>query len=331
MALDLKGKQLQVLRDALVRAFPSYSDLQMMLLFELNEDIGRHVPIGPMDKVATDLILWARSQSRLDELIAGARAQNPTNLDLRQFALEISVTSDEPPKGKLEAMVLKNVPFQKVAQWRDQMAKVEKAVCRVELPEGTGMGTGFLIGPSAILTNWHVAKLLEEQNLKPEQAGVRFDYAADASGVAVPAGKFYRFVSDYIVDKSPETELDFALLKVEGAPGNEAIGPGDQTRGWLSYQPHEFEIGEIQFILQHQLAAPLNLSAGAVTAINSLHKRVTYTANTDFGSSGSPVFTIGWKIAALHHWGEQTGNMGIPLNYIWEQLEADKKLSALEK
>lgn len=326
MSLDLKGKQLEELRDALVSAFPNYDDLKMMMLFELNERLQKYVERGPMNRVATDLIEWAEAQGKLEALIAGARAKNPGNVALQRFAVEVSLTSDAPPAGRLEAIVLKDLPFQKVNQWRARMVERERTVCRVEMPEGTGVATGFLIGKDAVLTNWHVANVLAQKKLQPEQAGVRFDYAAGADGLTVPAGEFYPFEADWLVDQSQVKDLDFALLRVAGDPGMQIVGETGGTRGWLNYNPHQFSVGEIQLILQHPLAAPLNLSAGAVTAVNSMHKRVTYTANTEPGSSGSPVFTLGWDLVALHHYGEQTGNMGIPLNYIWQQLEQGNKL-----
>lgn len=326
MPINLKGKQLQALQDALVSAFPSYADLKMMLLFQLNERLQMYVAPGPMNQVAMDLIEWAEAQGKLEALIAGARARNPGNVPLQRFAVEVSLTSDAPPQGQLEAIVLKDVPFQQVNQWRARMVERERTVCRVEMPEGTGVGTGFLIGKDAVLTNWHVANVLAAKKLQPEQAGVRFDYAAGVDGLTVPAGEFYPFKADWLIDDSPVKELDFALVRVAGDPGMQIVGETGETRGWLNYNQHQFAIGEIQLILQHPLAAPLNLSAGAVTAVNSMHKRVTYTANTERGSSGAPVFTLGWDLVALHHYGEQTGNMGIPLNYIWQQLEQGNKL-----
>jgi hypothetical protein len=326
VSIDLKGKQQEALRDALVSAFPNYDELKMMLFFELNEKLQKYVERGPMNRVAMDLIEWAEAQGKLEELIAGARAKNPGNVALRRFAVEVSLTSDTPPQGKLEAMVLEGVPFQKVNQWRQRMVEIERAVCRVEMPEGTGVGTGFLIGADAILTNWHVANVLALKSLQPDQAGVRFDYAAGSDGLTVPAGQFYPFKAEWLIDSSPVRDLDFAMVRVAGDPGMQTVGETSETRGWLNYKLHQSAIGEIQLILQHPLAAPLNLSAGAVTAVNTMHKRVTYTANTAPGSSGSPVFTLGWDLVALHHYGEQTGNMGIPLNYIWQQLEQGNRL-----
>ena len=39
--------------------------------------------------------------------------------------------------------------------WAERLIKVERRVCRVEV-DGAGLGTGFLVGPDTVLTNWHV-------------------------------------------------------------------------------------------------------------------------------------------------------------------------------
>jgi hypothetical protein len=42
--------------------------------------------------------------------------------------------------------------------WQDRLVKIERQVCRVEL-EGNALGTGFLVGPDTVLTNWHVFEI----------------------------------------------------------------------------------------------------------------------------------------------------------------------------
>ena len=81
---------------------------------------------------------------------------------------------------------------------------------------------------------------------------------------------------------------------------------------------------------RRSFALSLLLGAGVVTADDSVHQRVVYTTNTLPGSSGAPVFTLGWELVALHHFGEATGNRGIPLAAIWTQLEAKGTLSQLD-
>jgi len=323
MTLDLKGKQLEVLCHALLSAFTGYPGLQKMALFEMDVNLPDIVAPGPLSEVVLNLVLWARAEGRLEELVVGALNQVPRNQKLRQVAVELSLTSDDPPQDRLEALVLRNVPFQHVAPWRERMSTSERCVCRVEYPAGTGVGTGFLVGPDTVLTNWHVARLVTA----PESAAVRFDFMADSQGVAVGAGDAYVLADEWLIDKSEEKDLDYALLRLAGSPGDEPVSAGDKSsRGWLEPRPYEFRIGEILLILQHPLSDPLKLSVGTMTAINNLHNRITYTANTQRGSSGSPVFTLGWELVALHHYGQQSGNLGIPLGPIWARLKSAGKL-----
>ena len=210
------------------------------------------------------------------------------------------------------------------------MAAVERSICLVEDPTGAGAGTGFLVGPRTALTNWHVMAEMERRGFTPAQARLRFDFVAAVDGGAPPQPSRWPLAADWRIDGSEVAALDFALVRVEGAPGGEQLpGAGGATRGWLEPAPHEFRINEIQLILQHPGAAELKLGAGVVTAVDALHQRVTYTTNTLPGSSGAPVFTLGWELVALHHFGQTTGNMGIPLAAVWVQLKANGSLTQL--
>ena len=77
----------------------------------------------------------------------------------------------------------------------------------------------------------------------------------------------------------------------------------------------------MQLILQHAEGEPLQIGIGRVSAVVDLPPRVTYTTNTEGGSSGSPVFTMDWQLVAIHHYGvEGVNNVGIPMAAIWETL-----------
>ena len=325
--MDLKGKQLEALQEALLSAFPSYPALEMLLRFELNARLGNIASPGPLTQVVYAIITWAEAEGRLEELIAGARSRNPGNEKLKRFALEISLTSDTPPEGRLESLVYSDVlerrqgaegasPFQDPSEWRNQMARAERCVCCIETAPGKGRGTGFLIGPGVVMTNHHVISRISQTQSRT--VSVRFDFHKDLNGNLVPSGKTYALADDWLIDSSPAEELDYALLRVEGAP--EAENAQGAVRGYLIPQPHQFRVNEPLFILQHPLAAEIKVGLGFVTAYNPLHKRVTYNTNTEAGSSGSPCFTLDWELVAIHHFGYSQGNMGIPLSAIQERL-----------
>jgi hypothetical protein len=86
----LSGIQFKRLVEALNSAFTSYIDLSMLVRFEL--DVNLEVTISSSDnlrEVAYRIVNWAESQAKIEELIAGARRQNPGNPELLAIAQEI--------------------------------------------------------------------------------------------------------------------------------------------------------------------------------------------------------------------------------------------------
>jgi hypothetical protein len=165
----------------------------------------------------------------------------------------------------------------------------------------------------------------------------------------VNSGKEYRLVTtddDWLVDHSPYSQvdleadpkpgppepdkLDYALLLVDGGPGDEVLlqVPGEEPtkRGWLEVSEaiHPFETGTPLFIVQHPKGNPLKLAfdTDAVIGVFGDGQRVRYKTNTEPGSSGSPVFDENWNLVALHHSGDPEGrlppqyNEGIPMSAI---------------
>src|SRR5262249_17856501 len=86
---------------------------------------------------------------------------------------------------------------------------------------------------------------------------------------------------------------------------------------------HSIRSGAPLIILQHPSAAPLKLSIGSVVDPAAAPNRVSYTANTEPGPSGSPCFTSGLDLVALHHWGGDM-NRGVRLGAVLDLLTARK-------
>jgi len=186
-----------------------------------------------------------------------------------------------------------------------------QAVGRIELPRGRAHGTGFLVGPDLILTNYHVFKSKDVLST----AVIRFDYHANAEGV-VTQGRVFEFVPDFYVG-SPDTALDFALVKVKGEPlAERKMQPEDEGlgylellrrgrhRGYLLISPSLIVEHERVNIIQHPNGNPQKvvLTQNYVLA-NMSTTRVHYLADTLPGSSGSPVLNRFWEVIALHHSG----------------------------
>jgi hypothetical protein len=238
--------------------------------------------------------------------------------------------------------------------WRTRLGQIEGQVCRVEI-KGQGIGTGFLVGPDLVITNWHVVNKLKDKpdQVKPSDVILRFDYKRLEDGIELNKGKEYKLVTDgdgWLVDHSPWSavdlqmdpktgspqadELDFALLRVAGSPGNEPLGEKPQVgappRGWITPpdEAYDFQVNAPLFIVQHPQGAPLQLALnGKVLGVHGDGRRVRYTTNTQAGSSGSPVFDQRWNLVALHHSGDPrsllpTYNEGIPIKLIVDRLQA---------
>ena len=89
--------------------------------------------------------------------------------------------------------------------WRETLATLEGQVCRVEIPKGneSDYGTGFLLGPDVLITNYHVMRLVKAGLVKPQDVILRFDYKRRSDGVTVNEGTVYRLATDWLIDESP--------------------------------------------------------------------------------------------------------------------------------
>jgi hypothetical protein len=258
----------------------------------------------------------------MSDLIAALlkdRPKNPNVIAFRQtlaedFALpaddfeEVRIPAHWNPKASgLEALVQKANVISRADTWREQMAIAERRVCHIEAPAGTPIGTGFLVGSDLVLTNCHVYRLATGKALL-----ARFDYGQPGA-----KGVTRGFRGKRPVAISTEDKLDFALLRLDE--------PMEDGRGWFQPKSHKFVVGQVHLILQHPDGGPLSLGIGRVMSVLGLPPRVTYDTNTKEGSSGSPAFTTDWQLVAIHHWGGEENNAGIPMSAIWQML-ANKNL-----
>ncbi|RIK20744.1 MAG: hypothetical protein DCC51_07090 [Anaerolineae bacterium] len=186
-----------------------------------------------------------------------------------------------------------------------------QAVGRIELPSGRALGTGFLVGPDLIMTNFHVFKTKDVL----ERAVIRFDYQVNADGV-VTQGRVFNFIPDFYIS-SPDTELDFALVRVKGEPlAERKMGPDDEGldylellrrgrhRGYLLVSPAMIVEQERVNIVQHPNGNPQKVVLTQNYVLSNMSAdRVHYLADTMPGSSGSPVLNNHWEVIALHHSG----------------------------
>jgi V8-like Glu-specific endopeptidase len=302
---------------ALAAAFPDTESLDMMVQFKLGVSLQQITQPGPIDWMALRVVRWAKARDRVDDLIVGALNFNPKSSLLQAAAGQLGLDEGA---GDFEAMVIATVPMTDVEKWREQMMKCERAVCRVEAAK---YGTGFLVGPGMVITNYHVVRAEIEGKNTPDRIVLRFDYKMNADGKTVQDGMKYPLAvgAKWLAAASPE--LDYALLRVTGNPeaGSVADQPGAPIHGFLTPRAYSFKKGDPLFIIQHPEASPLKFAPGTVVDVSLADKRVAYTVNTQQGSSGSPCFTSDWQVVALHHFGGKDHNRGVIFSSIIESLQ----------
>lgn len=383
MSLTLTGPQERMFSEVLRKAFPDPDRLDAVLQFYLEIPRADLTLKTNYPARVFDILVDAKARNWTHKLLLAAREANPENPDLlafaQQFGLASAIRLDNGPvaeklnRAVLERKIKKANSQLDVVAWRTMLGRIEGQVCRVELPDGTG--TGFLLGTNVVITNYHVVESVINGPIKPEDVILRFDYKKLDDGTTVNEGTTYRLAvergeirreavaphgasANWLIDRSPYSavdlqdpppsppqpdQLDYALLRVDGAPANDPIGgaanldPNAKPRGYVEIPtaPHNFLEFPALFIMQHPDGEPLTLAfdTEAVIDVNKNATRVRYRTNTEAGSSGSPCFDANWKLIALHHAGDPqwtpTYNQGIPFTAILKLLNDNGKIDAL--
>jgi hypothetical protein len=266
------------------------------------------------------------------ELLSTMRAAHPENMKLLVFAQQFQLSPETPPASALQLLIKEGDPLFDVVAWRTALGRAEAQVCRIEQDDVDGIGTGFLLGPGVVMTNYHLVEEVLGGFVKAERIGLRFDYKILSDGIVVNPGQVYRLAQDWDIAHSPYSDLDeevdavevpgtdkldYALLRVDGSPGadpttgSSGADPTAPSRGFVPVPPgpHDWKTRKGLMILQHPDGLPLKLAmrSDAVTDVrspNGTPTRVRYSTRTEPGSSGSPCFDGQWNLVALHHSGD---------------------------
>lgn len=228
------------------------------------------------------------------------------------------------------------------AHFLEEGVLVQRAVARVQLkqavsglPAGSGWGTGSLVSPSLLLTNNHVipdkafaAKVAAQFNYQFDHRGV--DQPADAFDLD-PAGFFHTNAAlDYtVVRLRPKRPF---VISTRGVPADDALAAAPSptlpfplpnlwrtagsTWGWLRLPtgPLAYAIGQFLNVVGHPSGRRKEVALQENTITGVFPNVIRYTTDTEPGSSGSPVFTNGWDLVALHHAGGDQAPSGAWLN-----------------
>jgi endonuclease G, mitochondrial len=318
--MQLQPFQRQPLREAISSAFPNAAKLDMLLYERLDTRLNHVVNVQqPYAEVVAELIKWAEDEGRLPELLSQAYQRNPGNPKFRQFlatyGVEVSARGSIAPaigpnmtgpdfvwQGPQDDRTLQGLWQPDPELWDvgflqrgiDQAA----AVCRIELGDGSAIGTGFLVASNYLLTNYHV--LAPHANADPQQylpqIVLRFATTTAANGQE-RYNTLRQLAPNPLHQSSPPEKLDYALLKLEA--DNSSVHQPIQIKE--ANLPHRD--GRLS-VLQHPDGQTMKVSLGRQGGITGVYPEtglVQYVGKTAPGSSGSPCFNEQWEVVAMHH------------------------------
>jgi len=219
------------------------------------------------------------------------------------------------PVRSLERVLLHDRPHFLPAYFLELGVRRQRAVARIRLkmphmtdegtlPPGSGWGTGFLISDSLLMTNNHV---IQDRAFARDKAVAQFNFQVSLDGTPLA-------VEEYDLDPQgffyTSAQLDYTIVRVKSksamasGPGGPTIPPVVPGTAWghLTLTSNvQFAVTQYVNIIQHPAGTykEVVLQENEITEI--LPDAVRYKADTEPGSSGSPVFDNQWTLLALHH------------------------------
>jgi hypothetical protein len=331
-----RRRQLVVkVRDVLVASLPSPDALDALLYRAGRSLDGVLTPDERRESIGAQAFQIAKRADRahwLPDLLAALREELPDDARLLALSAEGGLLApwrrEAATLSELEARIGLLDRFQSPGLFAAGLMAAEWRVCRVEVthPSGeTTVGTGFLVGPDRLMTCCHVlAPLFADDGAAPRErvpardVTFRFDYRRTADGQELRGVAQYMHPTDWYVAHSPADALDYAVVRLDGAPGYGRPGGdagaqqrGGRARGWveLTAAPPPVYRDQSLLIMQHPEGEPLALALGTLTGAlpENGDPVLRYTTRTEQGSSGAPCFDAQWHLVALHRGSEAGG------------------------
>lgn len=318
--MQLSGTELKKLVNAIISAYPTQEDLAMMVQFELEENLNAIAGGKNLTQLAFNLVTqWAIPRGKIYRLIIAAYQTNPDNSELKEFyesvvlkkrfLLEATPTAinfgpDINWRGETDEIQLQSWLRPEPDYWDVGFLKraIEQSasVCRLEIPSRNIRGTGVLVTPNQVLTNYHVLQPTREDDLESNAANavLKFGCFTSDDGVETKGKSFQLDKINPILSFSKPEKLDYILLQLEAKITQEKdIKPARWDSLKLPVEKMAINI------LQHPEgdSMKLSISQDGITGVYQNSGLVQYVNKTALGSSGSPCFDESWFLVALHH------------------------------
>jgi hypothetical protein len=331
-------------------------DIEMLAVRILGE---KPADISDKARTARETVSKMQSRGRIPQavelLFRESHPSGPMVLGLRHILNGNRLDSD----AALQSLLNYHEPFLSSAEMIDLLPKVARRVCAVGLDENLPgpkiRGTGFLIAPDIVITNYHVVtNFLEEDKatgeFKQKEPGSKlfffFDYLhaptplvppnKERHVVAVNAAANWYLKARPALDKegtedcakqlSEKHELDYVLIRLEKPLGlSSARTGGGVIRGWLpledSIEPSPRRI----LVIQHPQAQPQLFDIGNYESGDPTGSRVWYSVSTAHGSSGGAALDTEGRLFALHNasvTARPNVNQGVRIDFIAKDVAA---------
>lgn len=325
---QLSPNEKEKLRDAFLSAFRRQEDLEQFLLYKFGEHLNHITAGGSQRQQVTDVIEWAESRGLLIQLIERAHAANPGNELLSKvyddtFSRQQDDSADyfdstltdrniEPTLPPVEARDLEALIFGWQSDTRLPYSFIQDAllagrsIAHLTVPRwlngkraaGVAFGTGWLIAPGVVITNYHV---IAARDTRREQPPSIQDFEAQAQSV-IFRFDYYTDAGTYIESENARliasnSKLDYALLELadpQKIADRVALRLADDQVGLIR--------GSRLNIAQHPGGGPLRYAIrnNFYVSASSAPGAIRYQTDTERGASGSPVCTDQWEVVALH-------------------------------
>lgn len=205
----------------------------------------------------------------------------------------------------------------------DSARKAGVAVARLfeigDTSEMKGFGTGFLVAPNIIITNWHVFKSAKDA----VGCAANFLHEKPAPNAVVEAGVSFRLRPERFFYSNEQ--LDFALVYVEEDPIE-----GQRKLASLGMIPLIASKGKVikgsnLNIIQYPDGGPKKYTTedNAIINIDDETGDIFYYTDTAVGASGSPGYNDFWEVASLHYTGvpekNQEGQWLTKTGAVWDK------------
>ena len=254
----------------------------------------------------------------LTALFAAANAETfPSTLETTSEWTSITGDFRVAPESKALEKVMGAPDFVKVrdlAKTDPNLTLSRKVGQFLYIPEGdskkSSVCSGSLVGPALFLTNHHCIVGEAGGTISVADVYIAMEHVSeDDFGPKGSVAGLTRIVAS-------SAKLDYALLELSAPLG--------EKYGWLELErdPAATARERAVKIIQHPAGRSKEIVTSNTAVVQVQNPWVHYLADTEGGSSGSPVFALnGEKIIALHHAGVKNKyNEGVVISFIANEI-----------